>query len=50
LAYYGTAADEGDLSPGDDACDSRWFSFTALPSLAFDHGKILSLFMERVRR
>jgi len=48
LAYYGTAADEGDLRPGDDACDSRWFSFTALPSLAFDHGKILSLFMERV--
>ena len=32
---------EGEPSGGDDAAEARWFSLSTLPSLAFDHGKIL---------
>ena len=50
LVYYGYAGREGQPRPGDDADACRWFPFSELPPLAFDHGKILSLFLEKVRR
>jgi 8-oxo-dGTP diphosphatase len=49
LAYYGYAAGEELLRPGDDACDGGWFPLSSLPPLAFDHGRILSLFLEKSR-
>lgn len=38
------------LIGGDDATDARWFSTTALPSLAFDHEHILELARECLKQ
>jgi 8-oxo-dGTP diphosphatase len=34
---------------GDDAAESRWFSMSALPELAFDHAEILDYALTRLR-
>lgn len=47
LVYYGSASGEELLRPGDDASGAGWFPLSALPPLAFDHGEILSLFLEK---
>ena len=35
--------------PGDDASEARWWSVYALPPLAFDHTKILTYALQRLR-
>ena len=35
---------------GDDAAEAAWFPIDDLPTLAFDHGKILDAALERLRR
>lgn len=40
---------KGDVQGGDDAADARWFPVTAVPSLAFDHDRILRIALERLK-
>ena len=37
------------VQSGDDAAETRWWSMTGLPPLAFDHGSILRCVNERLR-
>lgn len=50
VAYFAlVSADRLHIRAADDARDARWFSMRRLPRLAFDHGKILSYALERLR-
>lgn len=40
IAYYALVR-MGDVKGGDDASNARWFSYDEIPSLAFDHDRIL---------
>ncbi len=42
-------ADKVRLSPSTDASEAKWFSVSDLPSLAFDHRKILDYSLKRLR-
>lgn len=42
VAYIAIVDDAGDVCGGDDAHDARWFRLDSLPTLAFDHDKILA--------
>ncbi|HPE87753.1 MAG: NUDIX hydrolase [Bacteroidales bacterium] len=44
VIYYAVveATHRPEHKPGDDAAESRWFHFDALPQLAFDHNLILT--------
>lgn len=39
--FFGVVDRKPDVVPGDDAADARWFNSNSLPSLAFDHKKII---------
>ncbi len=41
VVHYGFVDKVIELSGQDDASDAKWFEFNKLPSLAFDHAKIL---------
>ena len=49
IAWYALVR-PADVIGGDDADEAAWFSIDDLPSLAFDHHKILDAAMERLRR
>jgi 8-oxo-dGTP diphosphatase len=50
VAYFALiASDRTPLRAGTDAADARWFTMAALPPLAFDHGRILDVALERLR-
>jgi 8-oxo-dGTP diphosphatase len=54
VVYVGlTAGDRHRLAPRGDAADARWFDVAGpepLPTLAFDHGDLLRLGLEHLRR
>jgi len=43
------ASDDLPLAAGTDAAEARWFPTSALPPLAFDHGRIVDYALERLR-
>jgi ADP-ribose pyrophosphatase YjhB (NUDIX family) len=49
VAYYALASGTQVLRAGTDAADARWFPITELPSLAFDHRKIVEYAHQRIR-
>jgi 8-oxo-dGTP diphosphatase len=49
VAYYALASDNQVLNAGTDAADAAWFPVTELPSLAFDHRKIVEYAHLRIR-
>ncbi|MEL6590959.1 MAG: NUDIX domain-containing protein [Bacteroidota bacterium] len=50
VAYFALVRPEGFALQADtDASDARWFSIEDLPELAFDHAKILSVAINRLR-
>ena len=49
VAYYALASDTQVLNAGTDAADAAWFPVTELPSLAFDHRKIVEYAHHRIR-
>ena len=50
VVYYALIRDETlKVAAGDDAAEARWFPVYDLPPLAFDHEKILTYTMQRLR-
>lgn len=51
IVYLARARSE-DLHPkaADDAAEVAWFSFDALPPLAFDHAEVIGLVRERINQ
>lgn len=50
IAYYGLVALEGQrLQASTDASSAAWFCISELPSLAFDHDKIVATAVERLK-
>ena len=49
VAYFALVAGDRALAPGSDAAEANWFSMDDLPSLAFDHRKILDYALVRLR-
>lgn len=45
IAFLGIVDYEEQVKGGDDAADARWFGFSELPDLAFDHYKIVTAAM-----
>ena len=49
IAYFALAPSQRlTLKAGDDAADARWFQFSQLPALAFDHAEIIHTAHERL--
>jgi 8-oxo-dGTP diphosphatase len=49
VAYYALVPQTHVLRAGTDASDAAWFPITDVPSLAFDHGKIVEYAHQRIR-
>lgn len=50
VAYAGVIPDAAALDASDDAAAAAWFPLTALPALAFDHGRIVAMALDFMRR
>jgi len=49
VAYFALAPSQQlTLKAGDDAADARWFAFSELPALAFDHAEIIRVAHQRL--
>lgn len=48
-AYFALIAPDRALTAGSDAADAAWHAMDALPRLAFDHDKILTYALDRLR-
>lgn len=46
VVFYGVAGDEAAVEGADDAARAEWFHVGQLPELAFDHGLIISEFLQ----
>ena len=49
VAYFALISTGGPLKAGTDASEADWWPMDRLPSLAFDHDKILAYALERLR-
>jgi 8-oxo-dGTP diphosphatase len=49
VAYYALVPQSQSLEAGTDAAEARWFPMNALPTLAFDHKKIVEYAHMRIR-
>jgi 8-oxo-dGTP diphosphatase len=49
IAYYALVANVSSLKAGSDASEAAWFPASGLPSLAFDHRKIIEYAQLRLR-
>ena len=49
VAYWGIDETQQEARAGDDAAKARWFDMKDLPSLAFDHEKIIAKALKKVR-
>jgi 8-oxo-dGTP diphosphatase len=49
VAYYALVPHNQSLHAGTDAAEARWFPLNALPTLAFDHKKIVEYAHMRIR-
>lgn len=48
IVFIGHADSSARIKAGDDASTADWFSFDALPPLAFDHEKVLAMAKKRI--
>jgi len=49
VVFAGVLEDRALVSAGDDAAEAAWHPALEPPNLAFDHNKILSIILERLR-
>lgn len=48
IVFIGFASPGSRIKAGDDASSADWFSFDALPPLAFDHDKVLEMARKKI--
>jgi 8-oxo-dGTP diphosphatase len=48
-AYY-AVVEKSDVIGADDASQAKWFPIDSIPSLAFDHDKILRMALEEIKK
>jgi 8-oxo-dGTP diphosphatase len=49
IAYY-AVVEKSDVIGADDASQAKWFPIDSIPSLAFDHDKILRMALEEIKK
>lgn len=49
IAYY-AVVEKSEVVGADDASQARWFPIDLIPSLAFDHDKILQMALEEIKK
>ena len=49
VAYFALISADRSLRAGTDAAEAEWWAMDQLPTLAFDHGRILNYALERLR-
>ena len=49
IAYY-AVIEKAEVKGSDDAAQARWFPIDSIPSLAFDHEKILAMALDEIKK